>query len=169
MVMLKKAAVILGIVTALCATGITAYAATSYKTSAEIVAELTGRTVQDVADERAETGKTYGMIAKEAGKLEDFQTAMVEMRKSYYSGLVNDGSMTRQQADTAVAAIENHHANCDGTGYDDCLLYGTDHSVHTGQGWCYNGTQGSAASSTTTYGTGCGRYNSGGGHRGRHH
>ena len=167
MVILKKAAIVLGIVTALCATGITAYAATDYKTSAEIVAELTGRTVQDVIRERSETGKTYGTIAKDAGKLEDFQTAMLDMRSSYYDGLVNDGNMTRQQADAAVAAIQNHHASCDGTGYDDCLLYGTDHTMHNG--WYNNGTQRTTANGGGAYGMGGGHHGTGGGHRGRHH
>ena len=45
-----------------------AMAATN-ETPASIVARLTGRTIEDVINERMETGKTYGTIAKENGKL----------------------------------------------------------------------------------------------------
>ncbi|MFA6983981.1 MAG: hypothetical protein WC276_08545, partial [Sedimentibacter sp.] len=44
------------------ATSITAYAFT-IRTPAEIVAELTGKSAEEVAEIRYESGKTYGQIA----------------------------------------------------------------------------------------------------------
>ena len=50
----------------------TAFAASSYDTPAEALAGLTGKSVEDVTAERYETGKTYGTMANDEGKLEDF-------------------------------------------------------------------------------------------------
>ncbi|TEB15260.1 hypothetical protein Psfp_02297 [Pelotomaculum sp. FP] len=57
-----------------------AYAATA-KTPAEITAELTGKTVSELYNERA-AGKTYGTIANEAGKLDEFKHKCLSKRKS---------------------------------------------------------------------------------------
>lgn len=48
-------------------------AATGATTPAGIVSALTGKSVEAVTAERA-TGSTYGTIAQEAGKLEEFKT-----------------------------------------------------------------------------------------------
>lgn len=58
----------------------TAYAAVITKTPADIAASVTGKSVSDVVQERA-SGKTYGTIAKDAGKLEEFQAQMLEQKK----------------------------------------------------------------------------------------
>lgn len=98
------------------AASVTAFAASSYSTPAEAVAGLTGRTVEDVTAERYETGKTYGTIADDAGKLEEFQTEMLQIKKDILADRVEAGLMTQERADAILAAIEENQATCDGTG-----------------------------------------------------
>ncbi len=94
----------------------TAFAASSYDTPAEVLAGLTSKSVEDVTAERYETGKTYGTMANDAGKLEDFQTEMLQIKKDILVQRVKDGTMTQERADEILAAIEENQANCDGTG-----------------------------------------------------
>ncbi len=91
-----------------------AYAA-EVKTPAEITVGLTGKTVDDVSKERA-AGKTYGTIANEAGKLDEFKAQMLEQKKALLDQRVKDGTLTQQKADEIYNAIKNNQANCDGTG-----------------------------------------------------
>ena len=96
------------------AVGVAAFAAEA-RTPAQIVADLTGKTVEAVAAERAD-GETYGALAKEAGKLDEFKAAMLESRKALLEERVAAGTLTREQADAILAAIEKNMATCDGTG-----------------------------------------------------
>jgi hypothetical protein len=91
-----------------------AYAATA-KTPAEIASEVTGKAPADVAAER-EQGKTYGAIADEAGKLEEFKTQMLEQRKAVLDQRVKDGLLTQEQADAMYSTMLENQINCDGTG-----------------------------------------------------
>lgn len=92
----------------------TALAAT-YKNPAEIVSELTGKTNDQVDSERA-SGKTYGTIAKESGKLEEFQKQVLEQKKEYLDQRVKDGTLSQERADTIYNTIKDNQATCDGTG-----------------------------------------------------
>ncbi|MDD4296100.1 MAG: DUF2680 domain-containing protein [Ruminiclostridium sp.] len=97
---------------------VTAFAASQYTTPAEAVAGLSKREVQSVIEERAQTGKSYGTIANEAGVLDEFKEEMLEMKKDVIAARVADGTMTEEQADAIIARIEENQANCDGTGAD---------------------------------------------------
>jgi len=112
----KKIVIAGAAVLALIAGSITAFAASQYSTPAEAVAGLTGREVQSVIDERAQTGKTYGSIANEAGVLDEFREEMLEMKKDMLTARVADGKMTQEQADAVIARIEANQASCDGAG-----------------------------------------------------
>ena len=92
----------------------TAFAA-SFKTPAEIVSELTGKTIDAVNSERAD-GKTYGTIANDAGKLEEFKTQALEQKKVYLEQRVKDGTLSQERADAIYKAIEERQSTCDGTG-----------------------------------------------------
>ena len=115
MTKLKKAIAIGTMVLTLSATSLTAFAASNYQTPAEAVAGLTGKTVESVLAERAETGKTYGTIANEAGKLEEFKGEMLEIKKDALAEKVADGVITQEKADRIIETIEENQANCDGT------------------------------------------------------
>lgn len=91
-----------------------AFAAT-YKTPAEITAGITGKTVEDLNKEKA-AGKSYGTIASEAGKLDEFKTQMLEQKKAVLDQRVKDGKLTQAQADEIYNLIKTNQATCDGTG-----------------------------------------------------
>lgn len=116
MINAKKFTVLGIIAVAIGAASVVAFAASAYDTPAEAVAGLTGKTVESVTAERAETGKTYGQIAADAGKLEEFKDEMLEMKKEVLDQKVADGVLTRERADEILAAIEKNQADCDGTG-----------------------------------------------------
>ena len=70
----KKKILAIGIIAAvIVSTAITAFAASSYSRPAEIVSKLTGRTTEDVIEEKKEDQKSFCEIANEAGKLYEFQ------------------------------------------------------------------------------------------------
>ena len=93
----------------------TAFAAITGQTPAEITAGLTGKTVDQVTSERA-TGKTYGTIASEAGKLDEFKAQTLEQKKAILDQRVKDGNLTQAQADAMLNSIATNQATCDGTG-----------------------------------------------------
>lgn len=112
----KKIAVILSVILLVGAFSVTAMAATGYKTPADILSGLTGRTTDSVTEERTESGKTYGTIANEAGVLDQFKSQMLEQKKAILEEKVAAGTITQERADAIIAAMENNQANCDGTG-----------------------------------------------------
>lgn len=105
-----------GVILALGATSFTALAATEYKTPAEALAGVTGKTVESVVTERSETNKTYGTIASEAGKLEEFKKENIQIKKENLKAQVSEGKITQEKADTIIKEIEERQVNCDVTG-----------------------------------------------------
>lgn len=104
------------IVIAVGAISFTAFAASTYSSPSQAVAGLTGRTEESVIAQRSETGDTYGTIAKEAGKLEEFKAEMLEIKKEALAARVKEGTMTQEQADAILKNLEENQALCDGTG-----------------------------------------------------
>jgi len=113
---IKKLVLAGAVIFTVSATTATAFAASSYNNPAEALAGLTGKTVEAVSAERYESGKTYGTLANEAGKLEEFQTEMLQIKKDILADRVEAGLMTQERADEIIAAIEENQALCDGTG-----------------------------------------------------
>lgn len=115
----KKTILIVAVIAALSTLSVGAYAAATYATPAEAVAGLTGQTVDQVVAQRVETGETYGAIADDAGKLDEFKDAMITIKKDVLDARVAEGTLTQDQADDILAAIEERAATCDGTGPAD--------------------------------------------------
>lgn len=113
---LKKVITVGTLVLAIGVTSATGFAASAYNTPAETVAGLTGQTVENVVAQRQETNKTYGAIAAEAGKLEEFKKENFEMKKDSLNAQVKEGRITQEKADGIIKAIEENQVNCDGTG-----------------------------------------------------
>lgn len=113
---IKKIITLGAVVLTVGVTSITAFAASTYKTPAEAAAGVTGRTVEEVIAEKTETGKTYGTIAKDAEKLEEFEKEMFELKKDIIAENVTDGILTQGKADEILNAIEENQKICDGTG-----------------------------------------------------
>lgn len=90
------------------------YAATA-QTPAEIAASLTGKSIEDLYKER-EIGKTFGTIANEAGKLDQFKAQMLEQKKVILDQRVKEGKLTEEQAAQIYSSLQQNQATCDGTG-----------------------------------------------------
>jgi|SRR5690554_4445156 len=96
-------------------TTVTAFAASNYNTPAEAAAGVTERTVDEVIKERSETAKTYGTIANDAGKLDEFKREMLELKRERLNERVKDGTLTQEQADEFLATMEERQEYCNGT------------------------------------------------------
>lgn len=93
---------------------VTSFAAT-YDTPADIVAGITGKSIDSVVALR-QGGKTYGTIAAEAGKLDEFKQAALQLKEERLEQLVENGSITQDDADEMLALIKEQQAICNGTG-----------------------------------------------------
>jgi len=113
---LRKYVVLGASMLAIVATTFTAFAATNYSTPAEAVAGLTGKTVEDIIAVKNETGKTYGTIAYEAGKSEEFKDELLSIKKQILDERVAAGTITQEKANEIITAIEENQVNCDGIG-----------------------------------------------------
>ena len=112
----KKLIAVATIIGSLSVVGVAGAAyATGATTPAGIVSALTGKSVEAVTAERA-AGTTYGAIAQEAGKLDEFKTETLVQRKAMLDQRVKDGNITQEQADTFYKSMEANQATCDGTG-----------------------------------------------------
>lgn len=112
MTRLKRMIIVGTIVLTVCSTGMTVFATSQYKTPAEAVAGITGRTVESVINEKVETGKTYGEIAKAAGKFEEFKAENLQIQKDNINAQVANGILTQEKADSIIKAIEENQAIC---------------------------------------------------------
>lgn len=110
--------------------------AATVKSPAEIAAGLTGKSVEEVNKDRA-AGKTYGTIAKDAGKLDQFKAQMLEQKKALLDQRVKDGTLTKERADEIYNAIKANQAVCDGTGN---AKIGRQKGAGFGSGGCGLGT-----------------------------
>lgn len=110
--------------------------AASGKTPADIVAKLTGRSVEDVIQERMDTGKTYGRIARDNGKLNEFKNQCLELKVKILKENVKDGLLSQAEADSIIAAMKANQALCDGSGY------GCGYGCGKNQGYGYGKNQG---------------------------
>lgn len=134
---MKKILVVTAVVGLLGASGLMAYAATA-QTPAEITAEVTGRTVEDVYAEHQE-GSSYGTIASEAGVLDEFKELMLEQKKEVLDERVAAGTLTREEADAIYNTLVENQLTCDGTGSEGVKMqngagFGSANCLHDGTG-----------------------------------
>ena len=127
------------VILAVGATSITAFATTTHKTPADIIAGLTDKTAEEVVLEKEETGKSYGTIANDAGKLEEFKEEGMQMKKDMLKNAVEEGKITQEKADEITAHMEERQADCDGTrpdkiGKKEGLGFGMGDKEHMRQG-----------------------------------
>ncbi len=116
MTMKRKIAVFGTTVALLGITSAGAFAVTSYSSPAELVAGLTGKTTDNVIEEKLASGKTYGTIAEEAGLGTEFKAEMMEIKIQSLQEQVNKGTIAQERADEIIAAMEERQESCDGTG-----------------------------------------------------
>lgn len=113
---IKKVITIGALVLLISSTSLIAYAASEYSSPAEIVADLTGKTQEEIIAERTNTNKTYGTIANEAGKLNEFKSEILKIKKDVLAEQVAAGIITEEKANEIIAALEENQLNCDGSG-----------------------------------------------------
>ena len=116
MTKIKRIMVIGLVILSLGAVAIAGVAATEYKTSAEVYSVLNGVTTEEAYALRKSTGKTFGMLALEAGKSEEFKSIILKMKKDKINESVVSGEITQEEADALLAKLETNIANCNGTG-----------------------------------------------------
>lgn len=86
------------------------------------IAEALGMTIEDLQAE-LESGKTMWDVAKEQGLTsEQFGELMVDARTSALNQAVEDGVVTREQADWMIARMAQMQAN--GYGPGNCPMHG---------------------------------------------
>lgn len=88
--------------------GTAAFAATP----AEIYSEVAGVTEEEAYDLRQE-GQTFGEIAQENGVYEEFTDKMLEEKIAIIEDKVEQGSLTREEADNLIAKFQENIGNCD--------------------------------------------------------
>ncbi|WMJ78830.1 MULTISPECIES: hypothetical protein [unclassified Sedimentibacter] len=96
-------------------TSVTAFAFTT-GSPAEIFAGLTEKTVDEAIDLRYESGKTFGQLASDEGVWEEFNTEMLEGKKSLLDERVANGYLTQEEADEIYSGILERTEYCDGYG-----------------------------------------------------
>lgn len=140
---LRKTMTAITFVAALSVTSITAFAAT-YGSPAEAAAGLTGKSLETVLSEHW-NGTSYGSMAEEAGKLEEFKTAVYELHEERLKQDVADGRISQEDADEILERIKERQADCDGTGTRDGSFRrgggmgrgrGNGNGIGRGQGLC---------------------------------
>lgn len=150
-----KKIIIMGVVIAtITITSATVFAGNSYNTKAEAVSGLTGKTVAEIMQECTETGKTYGLIAAEAGKLEEFKAANLQIKKERIKKQVESGTLTEEKGKEIINNIEKNQEACDGTG-----KLGRGNGLSEGNGIICDGTGTGRGNGTgAKNGDGYGRY-----------
>lgn len=84
-----------------------------YASPASIYGDLVGIEEEKAYDLREETGKSFGQLAYEEGKLEEFKAAMLEERTIRVLEDVQSGRLTQEQADLIIENITDRIENCD--------------------------------------------------------
>ncbi len=155
MISKKKFIILVAAVLAIAFTTVTALAVTKTLTPSEILAGLTGKSVEVIIEERAQAHQTYGALANKYDVLDAFQAKMLEQKKDYLKQRVAEGTMTQERADAILAAMEANQANCDGTGSGAGYGLGCGMGNGAGQGRGMGGGFGRNASGRGA-GYGCG-------------
>ena len=135
----KMIAIVAAMVLLLVAT--VALAEVNWKTPAQIVSDITGKTVDQVQADR-QAGQSYGTQAAAAGKLSQFQQERLAQCKQWLDEAVKSGQMTQAEADALYETMNTRMAACFGAGNANGLG---------------NGMMGRGMMGTGRFGGGCGQ------------
>ena len=91
------------------------FAATEWKTPAEVLAGLTGKSVEAVQEARQE-GQSYGAQAAAADKLEAFRDERLAQVENRLKDAVEDGQLTEEEAAQRLETMQERAETCDGSG-----------------------------------------------------
>lgn len=88
----------------------------NFQDKAEILSELTGKSTNEIVEERVNENKTYGTISLENGVLEELKDKELEQIKTNLNEKVEAGKITKEEADTIISNREKSMKNCNGAG-----------------------------------------------------
>lgn len=111
----------------------------SYRTPAEITAELTERSVDDIIKEIVETGKAFSTIAEEAGKIKEFKEESLKSQEAVINSRVESGLISQNEADQILSQFKSYQDNYNGYGYGYGYGYGCGMGMGMGYGGCGRG------------------------------
>ena len=136
----KKLAVLAAIIAVIMVGAVSAsFAAAEWKTPADTLAGLTGRSADEIQADR-QAGTPYGAQALDAEQLEAFKAARLEEIKARLAEAVAAGDLTQEEADDRYEAMVDRQAACtgDGTGagagFGGGMRQGTGRGAGTGTG-----------------------------------
>jgi hypothetical protein len=112
---MKKLLITISVLVVMIAGATVAFAAAAPKTPAEIVSDLTGKSVEKATEAR-QSGQTYGNQAAEANKLVEFKDARLAQFKLALDEAVKEKRMTQTEADARYQSMESRTENCTGNG-----------------------------------------------------
>lgn len=107
---------VLLVVLVLAVTSITAFAYAAYSTPADIISGLTGKTADEITEQKLASGETYGQIAIDEDVFEEFKNEMLESKKAFLDEKVKDGTITQDQADDFYNGMVERQQFCYGSG-----------------------------------------------------
>lgn len=115
---INKVLIVVLILLASTATLITVYGFTG-NSPAEIIARLSGKKLQEVTEERFDTGKTYGQIAYEEGLWKEFRDESLESKKEILEKRIADGTLSLEESEEIYSNIETMQEYCieNGSGF----------------------------------------------------
>lgn len=85
------------------------------------LAKITNKTVEEVVALKNENNKSYGEIAKDAGKLEEFKAEHTKLFEERLAEKVADEKITQEKADEILERRSQNMENCDGKGTGEGL------------------------------------------------
>lgn len=114
----KKVIIVGLVVVALAATSLTAFAFTESSTPAEIMANITGKTVEEVTNQKLESNLTYGELAIDAEVWDEFKDEMLKSKKAFLDEKVADKTLSQEEADEIYNNMLERQEYCtaDGAG-----------------------------------------------------
>lgn len=81
-----------------------------------VLSNLTGKSADILAERKMNTGKSFGQIASEEGKLIEFRHEMFKMKKNLVLKQAEAGAISEKEARDIIADIERCKVCCDGKG-----------------------------------------------------
>ena len=92
------------------------FASNQFDAKAEAIAKLTNKTVETIIEQKNTLNMTFGEIAKENGVLDQFKKVNLEQKEEILNEKVNQGIITKEEAENILNQIRENQENCDGSG-----------------------------------------------------
>lgn len=92
------------------------FASNQYTLKAQTLSQLTNKSIETISDIKNKLDMTFGEIAKENGVLDQFKKVNLEQKEEILNEKVNQGIITKEEAENILNQIRENQENCDGSG-----------------------------------------------------